>query len=117
MDKDHEWRAIRAEIGGIHPPDAWARIPTYRKPAKTRLTIRVDQDVVHYFKGSGHGWHTRMNTVLRYFMMTRTGIPIPKRSMMQRMTLEKEIEKLLRKKGMGNAEALSREILTIVDGE
>ena len=117
MDTDHEWRAIRAEIGGIHPPDAWARIPTYTKPAKTRLTIRVDQDVVHWFKGSGHGWHTRMNTVLRHFMMTRTGRPIPKRNMMQRMSIEKEVEKFLRGKGIGNAEFLSKEVVAIVDGE
>jgi uncharacterized protein (DUF4415 family) len=31
---------------------------------KQSVTIRMDQDVVDYFKASGPGWQTRMHEVL-----------------------------------------------------
>jgi uncharacterized protein (DUF4415 family) len=32
---------------------------------KGLLSIRVDQDVIEYFKGTGEGWQARINDVLR----------------------------------------------------
>jgi uncharacterized protein (DUF4415 family) len=37
-------------------------------PAKTQLTIRVDRDVLAWFRKQGHGYHTRINTLLRAYM-------------------------------------------------
>lgn len=36
-------------------------------PAKTSISLRVDADVLEWFKGQGRGYQTRMNTVLRAF--------------------------------------------------
>ena len=36
-------------------------------PAKTSISLRVDQDVLEWFKAQGTGYQTRINTVLRAF--------------------------------------------------
>ena len=36
-------------------------------PAKTSISLRVDADVLEWFKRQGPGYQTRMNTVLRAF--------------------------------------------------
>lgn len=38
--------------------------PVYRK---TQLTLRVDRDVVDWFKGQGRGYQTRINALLRAY--------------------------------------------------
>ncbi|CAN7672035.1 BrnA antitoxin family protein [Rhizobium sp. LjRoot98] len=32
---------------------------------KGLLSVRIDQDVIDYFKGTGEGWQSRINSVLR----------------------------------------------------
>ena len=36
-------------------------------PAKTSISLRVDQDALEWFKAQGAGYQTRINTVLRAF--------------------------------------------------
>lgn len=36
-------------------------------PAKTAISLRVDQDVLEWFKTQGDGYQTRINLVLRAF--------------------------------------------------
>jgi len=36
-----------------------------RAPVKIQTTIRLDRDVVEYFRRQGRGWQTRLNTTLR----------------------------------------------------
>ena len=36
-------------------------------PSKTSISLRVDQDVLEWFKGQGTGYQTRINTVLGAF--------------------------------------------------
>lgn len=36
--------------------------------AKLQITLRLDQDIIDWFKGQGKGYQTRMNAVLRQFM-------------------------------------------------
>ena len=36
-------------------------------PAKASISLRVDQDVLEWFKAQGSGYQTRINTVLRAF--------------------------------------------------
>jgi uncharacterized protein (DUF4415 family) len=38
--------------------------PVYRK---TQLTLRVDRDVVDWFKAQGRGYQTRINALLRAY--------------------------------------------------
>lgn len=49
-------------------PRDWARIAEEASPRKKRVTIRVDADVVTFFRKMGTGYGPRMNDVLRAFM-------------------------------------------------
>jgi len=42
-----------------------------RLPAKQAITIRVDADVLTWFKGQGKGYQTRINKLMRAFMEAR----------------------------------------------
>lgn len=37
-------------------------------PSKASISLRVDQDVLEWFKAQGPGYQTRINTVLRAFL-------------------------------------------------
>lgn len=53
-------------------PRAWFEM--LREPAvprKVKLTLRLDEDVIAFFRAMGIGHLTRMNNVLRAFMLTR----------------------------------------------
>lgn len=36
-----------------------------KAPVKVQLTIRLDPDVVEFFKSQGEGWQSRINDALR----------------------------------------------------
>lgn len=36
-----------------------------KEPTKERVTIRLDADVVKYFRKTGKGWQTRLNDALK----------------------------------------------------
>ena len=36
-------------------------------PSKTSISLRIDQDVLEWFKAQGSGYQTKMNAVLRAF--------------------------------------------------
>jgi uncharacterized protein (DUF4415 family) len=42
---------------------------------KQQLTVRLDSDVVKWFKAQGRGYQTRMNAVLRRFMDAQKNQP------------------------------------------
>lgn len=46
------------------------RVSTSRKPApkKSLLSLRVDSDVIAWFKSQGPGYQSRMNALLRAYM-------------------------------------------------
>lgn len=52
----HEWREIAAR-------------PVV--PGKRQVTIRLDEDVLAFFRAMGAGYLTRINAVLRTFMLAR----------------------------------------------
>ncbi|MBA2777102.1 MAG: BrnA antitoxin family protein [Chloroflexia bacterium] len=37
-------------------------------PPKEQLTLRIDGDIVDWFRGTGKGYQTRINTVLRRYV-------------------------------------------------
>lgn len=39
-----------------------------RMPAKQSVTIRIDTDVLAWFKGQGKGYQSRINKLLRVYM-------------------------------------------------
>jgi uncharacterized protein (DUF4415 family) len=49
----------------------------YPKAGKERVTLRLDADVLDWFRSAGPGYQTRINAVLRAFMKTRRAGPDP----------------------------------------
>ena len=41
--------------------------PDWHKPTKTEVHIRVDTDVLEWYKSQGKGYQTKMNAVLRAY--------------------------------------------------
>jgi len=52
-------------------PHEWESIHLERSHHKTRITMRVDKDVLKFFRSLGPGYQPRMNDVLRAFMHCR----------------------------------------------
>ena len=46
-----------------------ARESRWNRPRKRRISLRVDVEVVDWFKSKGPGYQTRMNRILRRVMM------------------------------------------------
>lgn len=61
---DAEVEANAADEGDFDWANAKVGIPA----PKQQLTVRLDSDVVDWFKGQGRGYQTRMNAVLRRFV-------------------------------------------------
>ena len=41
----------------------------WNRPRKRRISLRVDTEVVEWFKSKGPGYQTRINRILRWVMM------------------------------------------------
>src|SRR5579862_4310801 len=66
-DKDIA-RAV-AEDPDAAPLDIdWSKARLVLPPGKENVTLRVDRDVLSWFRSTGKGFHTRMNAVLRAYM-------------------------------------------------
>ncbi len=55
-------------------PEMFAKAIVRRglKPrSKSQLTLRLDDDVIDWFKQQGRGWQTQMNALLRAYMEER----------------------------------------------
>lgn len=46
----------------------WSKARLVLPPGKENVTLRVDRDVLAWFRATGKGFHTRMNAVLRAYM-------------------------------------------------
>ena len=58
--------------GSDRIPAAWAKIASEPYcPTKTHLTLRLDEDVLRFFRATGQGYLTRINKVLRAYMQAR----------------------------------------------
>ncbi len=60
-----------AHLKGLIIPKEWAEVSGIpAMPGKERITIRLDKDVVKWFKHLGPGYQRRVNTVLRIYMLS-----------------------------------------------
>jgi len=48
--------------------DAFFRQAELRLPEKKPVTLRIDEDVLAWFKSQGKGYQTRINKLLRQYM-------------------------------------------------
>jgi len=64
-----------SEIAATSPPeladlpeDFWDNAVVVTPPPKEAISLRVDEDVLEWFRSQGPGYQTRMNAVLRSYM-------------------------------------------------
>ncbi|MGB8841628.1 MAG: BrnA antitoxin family protein [Aliidongia sp.] len=57
-------------------PEGWEKTAILRlPPGKAALKLRIDRDVLEWFRGTGKGYQTRMNNVLRAFVTAASHRP------------------------------------------
>ncbi len=63
-----------ALAAGRTSPEGWDAIAAAQRvqPRKVRVTTRLDEDLAAWFRGQGRGYQTRMNAVLRAYMLSKT---------------------------------------------
>ncbi|MGL5136665.1 MAG: BrnA antitoxin family protein [Beijerinckiaceae bacterium] len=49
----------------------WSKAVAIDAPSKQAISIRLDRDVLDYFKSGGAGYQGRINRVLRHYMEAR----------------------------------------------
>jgi uncharacterized protein (DUF4415 family) len=54
-------------------PPGWRRVESDNpvRPRKVRITLRIDKDVASWFWQQGQGYQSRMNAVLRAYMLAK----------------------------------------------
>lgn len=67
--------SIVADPDDVHEPLDWTRAVKGLPPRKRDIHIRIDEDVLDWFRQAGRGYQTRINTVLRAFMESRRRAP------------------------------------------
>jgi len=51
----------------------WANVKVAWPQAKQAISLRIDQDILAWFRDGGPGYQTRMNAVLRAFVDAQQG--------------------------------------------
>ncbi|MDR3516725.1 MAG: BrnA antitoxin family protein [Azospirillaceae bacterium] len=63
-------RHAEADEGAL--PEGWEKTAVIGlPPGKEAVKLRIDRDVLDWFRGTGSGYQTRMNNVLRAFVSSR----------------------------------------------
>jgi uncharacterized protein (DUF4415 family) len=57
----------------------WSKAVLVIPPKKKAISIRVDEDVLDYFKDEGAGYQRRMNAVLRSYVEQKRKAPVRKK--------------------------------------
>lgn len=63
--------SIHSDVDDIHSEPDWTQTVMGVPSRKDHINIRVDHDVLQWFKANGRGYQTLMNNVLRAFVQTR----------------------------------------------
>jgi uncharacterized protein (DUF4415 family) len=69
-DKEIE-EAVRNNPDAVPLDVDWSDAVLVIPPKKKAISIRVDEDVLDYFKNEGAGYQRRMNAVLRSYMQQK----------------------------------------------
>jgi uncharacterized protein (DUF4415 family) len=63
--------SIRADVDDVQGEPDWTRMIVGIPARKDHINIRVDHDVLEWFRSNGKGYQTLMNNVLRAFVQAR----------------------------------------------
>jgi uncharacterized protein (DUF4415 family) len=78
-DKDIE-AAVRNDPDAVPLDVDWSKAVLVIPSKKKAISIRVDEDVLDFFKEQGEGYQRRMNAVLRFYMDQTSGKKRKKRA-------------------------------------
>ena len=67
--------SIAADRDDVHEPIDWTRAVKGMPPGKRDIHIRIDEDVLDWFRQAGRGYQTRINNVLRALVESRKRAP------------------------------------------
>jgi uncharacterized protein (DUF4415 family) len=67
-DEEAERRAAADPDAGVIPPGFWDKAKVFVPPRKQQITLRLDPDVIRWFKQTGKGYQSRMGAVLRTYV-------------------------------------------------
>jgi uncharacterized protein (DUF4415 family) len=74
MKSETNWDRLREQEDSADPQEFevdWSTARLVEPEIKQAISLRLDRDVLDYFKASGKGYQTRMNAVLRAYMEAR----------------------------------------------
>ena len=49
----------------------WANAELKMPHTKDKITVRIDHDIIEWLKSQGAGYQSKMNSILRQFMLTK----------------------------------------------
>ncbi len=67
-DEEAERRAAADPDAGVIPPGFWDKATVRMPQSKQQITLRLDPDVIGWFKRTGKGYQSRMGAVLRSYV-------------------------------------------------
>ena len=67
--------SIRADVDDVQSEPDWTQAIVGIPAPKEHINIRIDHDVLQWFRSNGKGYQTMMNNVLRAFVQTRQQRP------------------------------------------
>jgi uncharacterized protein (DUF4415 family) len=70
-DEEVERRAKNDPDAGVIPPGFWDNAKVVMPQTKQQITLRLDPDVIHWFKRTGRGYQSRMGAVLKSYVETK----------------------------------------------
>ncbi len=72
LESKTDWAKFDSPAGlGDEDDFDWSDAAIVEPAPKVSVSIRLDSDIVEFFKQGGKGYQTRMNSVLRSFMEAR----------------------------------------------
>ena len=64
--------SIAADPDDVHEAPDWSQAVLGLPPRKEHINIRIDSDVLAWFRRTGRGYQTRIKNVLRAFVESRS---------------------------------------------
>jgi uncharacterized protein (DUF4415 family) len=72
-DAEAERRAAADPDAGVIPPGFWDNAKVLVPETKQQITLRLDAEVIRFFKRTGKGYQSRMGAVLRSYVEAKEG--------------------------------------------
>lgn len=78
MKSETNWENLQKQGDSDDPQEFevdWSTARIEEPDVKQAISLRLDKDVLDFFKAGGKGYQTRMNAVLRAYMKSKSNQP------------------------------------------